>query len=277
MMIGSGLVLAAVPALGQPQRRIVALGSDVAETLFAIGAGGQIAATDDTATFPAAAARLPKLGYLRALAPEPILAARPGLVIAADGAGPDAVLRQVEAAGVTILRLPAGHAPADVAARIRLIGAAAGAAPAAERLARAVLNRLAQPLPSGWTRPRCLLVLAQAPGRMLAAGLNTAGDSFIRLAGGHNIFAADGYKPLSAEAVIAGAPAVIIIPSHVIGLAGGLDRLKADPVLAATPAARAGRFHVVDSQAALGFGPRLPDAVVAVRKALAALTAGRPV
>jgi len=247
----------------------------VAEALFAIGAGKLVVATDDTATFPAAAGKLPKLGYLRSLAPEPILAARPGLIIAADGAGPDAVLRQVEGAGVKIVRLPAGYAPADVANRIRLIGAAVGAAPAAERLARDVLARLAQPLPAGWAAPRALLILAQAPGRVLAAGQNSAGDSFIRLAGGRNIFTADGYKPLSAEAAIAGAPAIIIVPSHVVGIAGGLERLKADPVFAGTPAGRAGRFHVVDSQAALGFGPRLPDAVAAARKALAPLAAAR--
>ncbi|WP_439547306.1 heme/hemin ABC transporter substrate-binding protein [Sandarakinorhabdus sp.] len=269
--LAPGLAPSLSPALAQPARRVVALGSDVAETLFAIGAGAAVVATDDTANFPAAAESLPKLGYLRSLAPEPIIAARPGLIIAADGAGPDAVLRQVESAGVTILRLPAGHAPADVAARIRLIGNAVGAAAAADRLARDVLARLALPLPARWAPPRCLLVLAQAPGRILAAGQNSAGDSFIRLAGGQNIFRADGYKPLSAEAAIAGTPAIIIVPSHVIGLAGGLERLKADPVFAGTPAGRTGRFHVVDSQAALGFGPRLPDAVAAARKALAPL------
>ncbi len=275
LLIGSWVALAAAPGFAQPARRVVALGSDVAETLFAIGAGKMVVATDDTANYPAAVNSLPKLGYLRSLAPEPILAARPGLIIAADGAGPDAVLRQVAAAGVKILQLPAGYAPADVANRIRLIGNAVSAAPAADRLARDVLARLERPLPAGWSAPRALLILAQAPGRVLAAGQNSAGDSFIRLAGGRNIFIAEGYKPLSAEAAIAGAPAIIIVPSHVLNIAGGLDRLKADPVFAGTPAGRAGRFHVVDSQAALGFGPRLPDAVASARKALAALAAAK--
>jgi iron complex transport system substrate-binding protein len=274
-LLAGALALAATPSLAQPGRRVVALGSDVVETLFAIGAGGAVVACDDTANFPTAVNALPKLGYLRALAPEPILAARPGLVIAADGAGPDAVLRQVEAAGVKLLRLPAGHAPADVVARIRLIGQAVGAGPAAERLAGAVLAKLARPLPAGWTPPRALLILAQAPGRMLAAGQNSAGDSFMRLAGARNIFVAEGYKPLAAEAAIAGAPAIILVPSHVVGIAGGLERLKADPVFAGTPAARAGRFHIIDSQAALGFGPRLPEAVAAARLALAPLAGVR--
>jgi iron complex transport system substrate-binding protein len=270
LVLAAGLA-AAAPLPAQPRTRVVALGSDVAETLFAIGAGALLVACDDTANHPPAVNALPRLGYLRSLAPEPLLAARPQLVIAADGAGPDAVLRQVEAAGVPILRLPAGHAPADVAARIRLIGRAVGAAPAADRLARDILARLAAPLPAGWAAPRCLLVLAQAPGRILAAGRGTAGDAFIRLAGGHNSFAADGYKPLSPEAAITGRPAIILVPSHVAGLAGGLDRLRADPVFAGTPAGRHGQFHVIDSQAALGFGPRLPDAVAAARRALAPL------
>lgn len=279
LVLAGSLALAAFPAAaaqrhGLPApRRVVALGSDVAETLFAIGAGAQLVACDDTANFPAAVNALPRLGYLRSLAPEPLLAARPELVIAADGAGPDAVLRQVAAAGVTILHLPAGYTPADVAARIRLIGQAVGAAPAADQLARAVLARLATPLPAGWAAPRCLLVMAQAPGRILAAGQGSAGDAFIRLAGGRNMFTADGYKPLSAEAAITGSPAIILVPSHVAGMAGGLDRLRSEPVFAGTPAGRSGRFHVIDSQAALGFGPRLPDAVAAARRALAPLAA----
>lgn len=276
LVLASGLALAAAPLAAQPSaRRIVALGSDVAETLFAIGAGAMVVATDDTATYPAAAASLPKLGYLRSLAPEPILAARPDLIIAADGAGPDAVLRQIESAGVRILRLKPGYDAADVAARIRTIGAAVGRAAPAGALATDLLKRLAMPLPQGWSAPACLLVLAQAPGRILAAGQDSAGDSFISLVGGRNIFRANGYKPLSAEAAIAGAPAVILLPSHVVGIAGGLARLKADPVFAGTPAGRAGRFEVIDSQAALGFGPRLPEAVERARKALAPLALPR--
>jgi iron complex transport system substrate-binding protein len=272
------LALAAAPLCAQPRPRaprIVALGSDVAETLFAIGAGAMVVATDDTSTYPAAAEALPKLGYLRSLAPEPLLAVRPDLIIAADGAGPDAVLRQIESAGVRLLRLKPGYAPAAVAARIRAIGAAVGKAPDAETLAAGLLAKLDAPLPAGWSPPACLLVLAQAPGRMLAAGQGSAGDSFITLAGGRNIFRAGGYKPLSAEAAIAGAPAVIMLPSHVIGLAGGLARIKADPVFAGTPAGRAGRFEIINSQAALGFGPRLPAAVARARTALAPLALPR--
>jgi iron complex transport system substrate-binding protein len=254
-----GLGAGAAPAAD----RIVTIGSDVTEIAFALGSGADIVAADDTSTWPAAAAKLPKLGYLRQLAPEPILAQRPTLLLMSAGAGPEAVLRQVERAGVRLVVVPNEASAAGVAAKVRTIGAALGRAAEAEKLAGAIIARL--PRTQAANPPRMMLVLANAPGRVLAAGQDTAGDSFIRLAGGRNSFTAEGYKPLSAEAAIAAAPEILLVPSHVLGLAGGLDALKKDPILARTPAVRTGRVLVVDSLAALNFGPRLPEAVARMR------------
>jgi iron complex transport system substrate-binding protein len=256
------------PMLARAEHRIVTLGSDVTEILFALGQGAQLVAVDDTSTFPAEATRLPRLGYVRSLTPEPLLAQRPTLVLAGEGAGPDAVLRQVERAGVRVVRVPGGHDAAAVEAKIRAIGKELGADAAAERLARSTEAGLAALRPGGSARPRMLLILASAPGRVLAAGRNTAGDGFIRLAGGQNVFTAEGYKPLSAEAAIAAAPDVIIVPSHVAEIMGGLAAVRREPILARTPAARAGRIIEVDSAPALNFGPRLPQAIASVRARL---------
>jgi iron complex transport system substrate-binding protein len=245
----------------------VTIGSDVTEIVFALGRGGSVVAADDTSTWPAPAGRLPKLGYLRQLAPEPILAQRPTVILASASAGPEAVLRQVERAGARLILVPDEASAAGLAAKVRAIGAALGRSTEGERLAGAIIASLPRTsVPNG---PRMMLILANAPGRVLAAGQHTAGDSFIRLSGGRNSFSADGYKPLSAEAAIAAAPQVLLVPSHVLGLAGGLDALKADPVLARTPAVRSGRVFVVDSLAALNFGPRLPQAVARLRTDLA--------
>lgn len=243
--------------------RIVTIGSDVTEIAFALGRGGDVVAADDTSTWPAAATKLPKLGYLRQLAPEPILAQRPTLLLVSAGAGPEAVLRQVERAGVRLVLVPDEASAAGVATKVRTIGAALGKAAEAEKLAGAIIAGL--PRAQGPNGPRMMLVLANAPGRVLAAGQDTAGDSFIRLAGGRNSFTAEGYKPLSAEAAIAAAPEILLVPSHVLGLSGGLDALKRDPILARTPAVRTGRVLVVDSLAALNFGPRLHEAVARLR------------
>jgi iron complex transport system substrate-binding protein len=246
--------------------RIITIGSDVTEIAFALGHGADIVAADDTSTWPAAAARLPRLGYLRQLAPEPILAQRPTLILASAGAGPEAVLRQVERAGVRVVLVPDEASAAGVAAKVRTIGTALGKPAEAEELAATIIAGLPRTQPTGG--PRMMLVLANAPGRVLAAGQGTAGDSFIRLAGGRNSFTAQGYKPLSAEAAVAAGPDVLIVPSHVLGLSGGLAALARDPVLARTPAVLSGRIVVVDSLAALNFGPRLPEAVARLRKDL---------
>lgn len=259
------LLLLPALATAQAPERIVSLGSDVTEILFALGRGGQLVAVDDTSTFPAAAASLPRLGYLRSLTPEPVLAQRPTLVLAGDGAGPDSVLRQLERAGVRVVRVAGGHDAAAVPAKIRSVGRAVGADAEAERLARSTSASLTAVRATGTASPRMLLILASAPGRVLAAGRNTAGDGFIRLAGGRNMFVADGYKPLSAEAALAAAPEVIIVPSHVAEMMGGIEAVRREPILARTPAARAGRIIEVESAPALNFGPRLPQAIASVR------------
>lgn len=262
-----GLALGATAARAAdptPADRIVTIGSDVTEIAFALGRGGDVVAVDDSSTFPAATAKLPRLGYLRQLAPEPILAQRPTLVLASAGAGPEAVLRQVSRAGVRVVLVPDAASAAGVADKVRAIGTALGKPAEAETLAARIIAGLPRSQPANG--PRMMLVLANAPGRVMAAGQDTAGDSFIRLAGGRNSFAANGYKPLSAEAAIAAAPDVLLVPSHVLGLAGGLEALRKDPVLARTPAVRNGRVLVVDSLAALNFGPRLPEAVARLRR-----------
>lgn len=262
------LALLFLPAQARADQRIIALGSDVTEILFALGKGGQLVAVDDTSTFPAEAQRLPRLGYVRSLTPEPLLAQRPTLILAGDGAGPEAVLRQVERAGVKVVRVAGGHDAPAVPAKIRAIGKATGTETAADRLARSTAAALSVPPAAGAAQPRMLLVLASAPGRVLAAGQNTAGDGFIRLAGGRNVFTAEGYKPLSAEAALAAAPDVILVPSHVAEMMGGIEAVRREAILARTPAARAGRIIEVDSAPALNFGPRLPQALASVRARL---------
>ncbi|WP_199554201.1 heme/hemin ABC transporter substrate-binding protein [Sandaracinobacteroides hominis] len=262
------LLLAVTATAVHAQDRIVTLGSDVTEIVFALGQGDRIIAVDDTSMYPAQTAKLPKLGYLRQLAPEPILATRPTLILASRGAGPEAVLRQVERAGVKLVAVPDEPSAAGIAAKIRTVAAALGLPKEGEKLAAATISRLPKTQPEAG--PRMILVLANAPGRILAAGTGTAGDALIRLSGGRNAFVADGYKPLSPEAALAANPDVILVPSHVVGMLGGLDAIRNDPALVRTSAVQKNRVFVVDSLAGLNFGPRLPDAIARLNSQIAA-------
>lgn len=265
LLLLAAVLLSAVPV--SARERVVALGGDITEIVFALGEGSRLVAVDDTSSWPAQAATLPRLGYLRALAPEPILAQRPTLILASAGAGPEAVMRQVGRTGVRVVMVPDDASAAGIATKVRTVADALGVGIRGEALAAKIIAGL--PRGNIGNPPRMMLVLANAPGRILAAGQGTAGDGFIRMAGGRNSFSANGYKPLSAEAALAAAPDILIVPSHILSVSGGLDALKRDPVLARTPAVRNNRVLVVDSAAALNFGPRLPGAVAELRRQLA--------
>jgi iron complex transport system substrate-binding protein len=107
---------------------------------------------------------------------------------------------------------------------------------------------------------RALFVLALREGRPMVGGRNSGADAIIRLAGGVNAAdAVEGYKPMSDEAVISAAPAVIVI------LDRGAHAVSADdvfrvPSFSATPAAARRALVVMDGLYLLGFGPRTPQA-----------------
>jgi iron complex transport system substrate-binding protein len=264
---GAALMAAALahcrPAQAQEASpRLVAAGGVVTEILYALGVGGRIAGVDATSLHPPEALReKPNVGYVRALSAEGVLSLRPSRVIAIDSAGPPDVMRLLRDAGVPIDTIPEDHSEAGVVARIRAVGAAAGAPEPAERLSAATGERFAQlaQLRAGIERPRrVLFVLALREGRPMVGGRNSAADAIIRLAGAVNAAdAVEGYKPMSDEAVIASAPDVILM------MAGGSHAASAEELFAsasfsATPAARSRSLVTMDGLYLLGFGPRTP-------------------
>ena len=70
------LLAGLLPGLGvaQAQPRVVSVGGAVTETVFALGAQGQLAGVDTTSLFPVDATRLPQVGYARTLSAEGVRA-----------------------------------------------------------------------------------------------------------------------------------------------------------------------------------------------------------
>ena len=92
-------------ALAAPEERVVALGGDVTEIVYALGAQPSLVARDSTSQWPAAATALPDVGYLRQLNAEGILATRPTLVLASAQAQPSLVLKQIEQSNVRVVTI----------------------------------------------------------------------------------------------------------------------------------------------------------------------------
>lgn len=270
LMALGALALSLHPA-GAASRRIVTLGGAVTETVFALGAGAEVVGTDLTSRFPEAAAALPRLGYVRQLGAEGVLSLRPDLVLATADAGPPAAIAQIEAAGVAVVRLEEAHGLAPALARIRAVGAAIGRAEAGAALAAAIgaeVAAIAAGLPPGGA-PRVLFLLSAGRGAPMAAGSGTAAEAMISLAGGRN--AVEGlrqYRALSAEAMLAAAPDVIVTTTDTLEGVGGRRRLLALAGIDGTPAAGAGRLAAFDALALLGFGPRLAEALHGLARVL---------
>lgn len=272
-VLAAGALLLARPALAAADAaRVVVLGGDLAEIAFALGAGDRLIAADDTALWPPEAAELPKVGYLRRLSAEGILSLGPDLVLASADAGPPAVIDQLRAAGLAVATGPAGTGFESVVPKVRFVGEALGLVPDADALAARIdtdMARVEAALATLPDTPSVVFLISAGRGAPMASGAGTAADAMIRLAHGRNaVTGFDGYKPLSAEAAIGLAPDAILLPDHVVAAAGSAGQAVALAGLTETPAGREGRIVVMDGLKLLGFGPRTPEAVAELARAL---------
>ena len=270
------LGLAAWPALAQTAApRLVTIGGAITEVVYALGAEAQLVGTDTTSLYPAAALATPKVGYMRTLSAEGLLSLRPDAVIGTTEAGPPVVLDQLRSAGVRVELIVADHSWAEVQRKIAAVGRGAGR----EAQARALQSRLdadwaavqqAVALRSG-RKPRVLFILAHGASPQVA-GSHTAADAMLRFAGGTNVMTGfQGYRPMTAEAMAAAAPDVVLTTTQGIEAQGGIDKFWARPELALTPAFKRKSLVHLDALELIGFGPRLP---ATVRTLADRLTAG---
>jgi iron complex transport system substrate-binding protein len=253
--------------------RIAALGGAVTEILYRLGAGDRIVAVDTTSLYPPEALReKPNVGYLRTLSAEGLLAHQPDLIIAAEGAGPPAVLSQLREAGLRVETVTEPPSPEGVLDKIAAIGRLAGLEREAEGLqteVRAGFADLAARRASIPRPARALVVLSLQGGRTLVGGSGSTADGMLTLAGVANAATGlEGFKPMTDEAIVAAAPdAVVMMQNGPEPLSR--DRVFApDTALGQTPAAARGRLIAMDGLYLLGFGPRTPQAATDLMRAI---------
>ncbi|ACY84636.1 heme/hemin ABC transporter substrate-binding protein [Edwardsiella piscicida] len=266
--ITSAILLLALCSVGaRAGERLITLGGDVTEIVFALGAGDQVVARDSTSTQPAAAAALPDVGYMRQLNAEGILALKPTRVLASDQAQPAIALSQISEVGVTVVPVTSVNRLDAVDDKIHRLASALGREAQGQALIEDYRRRLAA-IPRSPLNTRVLFILSHSGMTPMAAGGQTAADAIIRAAGGQNAMQGfNRYRPLSQEGVIAAQPDLILISHDGAKALGGPARVWALPGMAQTPAAREKRVLVLDDMALLGFTLGTPDALAALRSA----------
>lgn len=247
--------------VAEPLSRVVSLAPSLTETSYETGGGEALVGATRFATYPEAAARLPRVGSYVALDIEKIVKLRPQLCLAIKDGNPKATVERLESLGIpvyvfdpknledvvdTVVRLGDIYRTEDRAAAL-----AAGYRQRLERVARQVA-RVAE-------RPRVFFQIDAQP--VFSAGADTFLHQLLVRAGAINL-AADrtGYPRYSWEELLTLKPDVVLLAS----MGGGyseqelLSRWQAWPQI---PAVRQQRLHVVDSDLFDRPSPRLIDAL----------------
>lgn len=252
-------------------RRILSLGPDVTEIIYALGAGDRVVGVDRGSRYPDATLARPNVGYRRQLSAEGVLALGPDLIIASEDIGPPPVVEVLKTTEVPLLLVPEDNSLAGIEKKIALIAAALKREEEGRDLARTVradftaAANLTAAIPP---EKRRKVVFFHGLTRLSAAGANTAADAVIRFAGGVNPMGAmQGYKAASEEYLLKAAPDVVLLMSD--GKGGPTaDLVFANPALRQTPAARDRALIVLEGPYMIGFGPRTAQAVRDLAKAL---------
>lgn len=259
-----------MPAQAAPERIVSADGA-LTEIVHALGEGERLVGVDTTSQFPAEMTELPQIGYKRALSVEGVLSLGPDLLLMADDAGPDTVVRQLRQNGLAMHTFTAEPTLEAVQDKVLGVAELLERPDAGQALwgrihdevdaARLDSNTLVDPV-------QVLFVLGLNERSPLVGGLNTEADTMIRLAGGVNAVGGfEGYQPISPEAIaMTGADVVLMMTreEHAVDA----EALFARPGFAALPAAEDKRLIKQKGTFLLGFGPRIGEAVAWLKRAL---------
>lgn len=248
--------------------RLISLGGNVTEIIYALGGDQWLVGTDQSSLYPLAAQDLPNIGYYRRLPAEGVASLRPTLVIASENAGPPRSIEQLRALGITLITVSDQPTQASLHRRVTDIARAIGRSSEAPAILEKFDQSLAQARGHFSPNMRAMTVVMRS-GQMLGAGGGSAADAILKLAGLTNVLSSQaGYQPLSAEVVSALAPDVIVITSSSVESMGGLQNVKASAILKHTPAVANDRLIVLDDLLAQGFSLRLPEAIDQIRQGI---------
>lgn len=269
---GSGSKLATAASEAGEAERVVIAGGDLTEIAYLLDAESALIGVDTTSTWPPPATELPQIGYVRQLSAEGVLSLAPDLFLGASDAGPAIVLNQLRDAGVEVAIAPAADGVEDIPEKIAFVGAALGVPARAEALVSKFEDELSAAeakVAQLETKPRVLFILSMQNGAPLVAGDGTSAARMIELAAGENAVSGfQGYKPMSAEAIIEAAPDIVLMMRQHAEQIGGSKEVLARPEIAMTPAGQKGRVVTMDGMKLLGFGPRTPEAVIELARLL---------
>jgi iron complex transport system substrate-binding protein len=251
--------------------RIVSLSPTATEMLYAVGAGSQVVAVDDQSNYPAQAPKTDLSGYKPNL--EAIAAKNPDLVVMSDDAA--GLVAKLQTLKITALVLPSATTIDDSYSQMEKLGVATGNVSGATEAVLKMKTRMSDLVKSVPKPARPLRYYHELDNTLYTATSKTFIGEVYKLAGLQNIAdAADktssGYPQLSAEYLVQQNPDLVFLAdtkccgqnAKTFGARPGFDQIAA---------VKNGGVVELDDDIASRWGPRTPDLLDAVVKALAKL------
>lgn len=255
------------------QQRIITLNSSITETIFGLGVGNRVVATDVTSVSPMAAAALPRVSKNRSVSAEGLLSFEPNIILANEGEVPAAIIRQVRAAGVKYIALKPNYTIPGALNYIQQVADAIGQPALGKGVVsqtKLSLNRITEVVKSenkGKVPPKVLFIYARGTGTMSVAGKGSSLDAIINLAGGKNaIQEFSDFKPYTTEALVQANPDIILLFDFGASSLGGEEAILKLPGMRITNAGKNKRILTMNASLLVNFSNRLPDAILELHR-----------
>ena len=199
------------PAVTTGSQRIVTLAPNLAELVFAAGAGDALVGVSAYSDYPPAVATLPLVGDAFTIDQEQLALLRPDMLLAWESGTPAHVVSELRQAGYAV-EIVRTRGLDDIAAALLRIGSLAGTEQPA-RAAAAEFSAGLRELGDAYAVAESIRVFYQVSDRPLyTVGSEHYASELITLCGGHNVFAdLDELAPaIDVEAVVDRDPEVML-------------------------------------------------------------------
>ena len=261
--------------LADNHSKIVIAGGSITEIIYFLNEDKKIVGVDVTSNYPKKAKNLPSIGYVRNLSTEGILSLNPTLILGEDDMGPPNVIQQIKEIDVDLRIIPEEKNISGIINKILCVASIIGASEKAQEMINTSLLPSIKELEeiqnySQIRAKKVMLILSMQGTSPIVAGRGTSGDGFINMIGAQNVFDSfDGWKPVSAESIIAVNPEYILLPERDMHKNSNVNNLKTNPLFKNTIAGFKNNFISEDAMTMLGFGPRSIDSALKIAKIIA--------
>ncbi|HEY3886419.1 MAG TPA: ABC transporter substrate-binding protein [Vicinamibacterales bacterium] len=247
-------------------QRIVCIGEQYNEFIYALGAQDNLVGVDYSSTYPPEIKKLTTVGYHRALSAEGILSLHPTIIIDDDNIGPENVVRQLKQLGIPMKTFAAKDDSIEGAkALLREMGAYFHKEQRAEELCAKIdkdMAAAAEMVKQYTDHPRVAVIhFGRASNVYMVVGTGGGGDAgsagqMVEWAGGVMAIQKKGMQRMaSPEVVAASNPDVMLMTEYGFDRLGSADAAKTLPGVAETDAAKNNRIYRVTEHELMYYGP----------------------